>query len=88
MKTYRCEVCGKEYESKTTSKYCQDCRHRAYQNKANALNRETRRMERLHDRLARQAKPMIFSTQSIEDVNREARSNGMSYGEYVAKMRM
>jgi len=82
--TRKCVVCGKTYIAiRYNSKYCSDsCYDTGLREKERIRDREKRKKEEAE----RQKK--ADNRKSISDYTAAARAAGLSYGQYVAQMRM
>lgn len=82
LRTFNCEVCGKQVATTAyNQKYCPECRLVARKAKGEVWYRQNiLRKKAEKERAKRQKKPL-----TLEEINRKALAEGLSYGKYVVK---
>lgn len=83
MRTAICERCKAQFETdRKNVKYCDECREAAYREKSRVYEHECREREKASKRA--ENRKSRKSTKTIQDIAKEARAHGMSYGQWVA----
>lgn len=88
----KCEVCGAEYQSSyTNTKYCADCRVdvKREQDRQHEKRRvrDWRKSIVYHKSAKQTDKSAKKAGCTVEEIVRRATAAGMTYGQYVAKMK-
>jgi predicted nucleic acid-binding Zn ribbon protein len=84
--TRKCIVCGAEFETKSTRQIC--CSKECSKNRNRTINKELEKKkyhEKVQKKRIEEAMPKS-NHDKIANIAIEARSHGMTYGQYVAKM--
>lgn len=88
----KCEVCGAEYVSNyTNTKYCTDCRIEVKREQDRQHEkrrvRDWRKSIGYHKSVKQTDKSAKKAGSTVEEIVRRATAAGMTYGQYVAKMK-
>lgn len=86
MQTCTCELCGKPYESgrQSVNRYCPDCRKEANRKMAREWSKKkTRQRAKMRTQGMTSKKPL-----TLTQIAQTAIDSGMTYGKYVAQLKV